>query len=627
MEYLRFSLGRTESDIPRAGDEPSSKSREDELIEDTLADGYVAIVLEREAVRERWERKLATRNYISIVDQHNSETRLTLDAARERFRARAFRQKGLSSLTADQATAFDQITGIAAAEELAKRREIDRAIVNARRAVTTALQQLVSHWQARLELKQARDRVADLNERLTAVNGLLAQGGMSAENLAVIEKTRVYARANAYLETASDLIAFDQTQFENDTHLAKIELPENLPTEEFEHLRLFQKEVEDARGRIRAAIADVQKTLSELDEKHQAALAQQELANATFAGVMLDAHDAERGRQSLIDDSSRLAKDLSSAEQIAAKAIAREQETSVHGPTFVRAKQELDELLVTRREVLQRAAEQVAGKSSGLLKARLGRDWRPEQYVTALQRLTEGSHITDAGQKCSTWVAAAIAADPAAWDQIVAEFMAIYQLKIAAGSPVEAGSELTSRISTLLFGDVTITERQASKVYSNLNDSTLGQIVSAIPLDRIVMTYVDESGKEMPFGRASPGQQASALLELLLRQSAGTLIIDQPEDDLDNRVIMKIVSLIRTSKAHRQLVFTTHNPNIVVNGDADKVIALRTREAGPGGVVEGPTVSLTVDGAIETSAIRDYITNLIEGGKAAFDLRGRKYGY
>ena len=78
----------------------------------------------------------------------------------------------------------------------------------------------------------------------------------------------------------------------------------------------------------------------------------------------------------------------------------------------------------------------------------------------------------------------------------------------------------------------------------------------------------------MPFERASPGQQASALLTLLLNQEAGTLIIDQPEDDLDNRVIMVIVKLLQTTKRRRQLIFATHNPNFVVNGDADKVVGL-----------------------------------------------------
>ena len=174
--------------------------------------------------------------------------------------------------------------------------------------------------------------------------------------------------------------------------------------------------------------------------------------------------------------------------------------------------------------------------------------------------------------------------------------------------------------------DGNVTDRQIGRLYQNLNDTTIGAILAAAPNDFIVMTYVDE-GKDIAFSKASPGQQASALLELLLRQSAGTLIIDQPEDDLDNRVIMRIVQLIRTSKNSRQLIFATHNPNIMVNGDADKVVALKAGDPVVGNTPENPRVELFLDGAIETPPVREAITHIMEGGKDAFDLRSRKYRF
>jgi ABC-type cobalamin/Fe3+-siderophores transport system ATPase subunit len=171
-----------------------------------------------------------------------------------------------------------------------------------------------------------------------------------------------------------------------------------------------------------------------------------------------------------------------------------------------------------------------------------------------------------------------------------------------------------------------LTNRQVARIYQNLNDATVGSVLSAVPNDYIVMTYVDE-GRNIEFAKASPGQQASALLELLLRQSAGTLIIDQPEDDLDNRIIMRIVQLIRTSKNRRQLIFATHNPNIVVNGDADKIIALQSGEPPVRPTDNPPRIRLLDDGAIETASIRETITHIMEGGKEAFDLRSRKYRF
>jgi predicted ATPase len=191
-----------------------------------------------------------------------------------------------------------------------------------------------------------------------------------------------------------------------------------------------------------------------------------------------------------------------------------------------------------------------------------------------------------------------------------------------AGQPPEAPDALT----TDLAGFLSVSEKQAGRIYLNLNDTVVGTIVSAAPGDYIVMTYLDDGGS-IDFAKASPGQQASALLELLLRQSAGTLIIDQPEDDLDNRIIMKIVDLMRDAKNKRQLIFSTHNPNIVVNGDADKVIALKSSDPSGRPGDDSVRIQLFDDGAIETTAVRDAITHIMEGGQAAFDLRSRKYRF
>jgi ABC-type cobalamin/Fe3+-siderophores transport system ATPase subunit len=118
---------------------------------------------------------------------------------------------------------------------------------------------------------------------------------------------------------------------------------------------------------------------------------------------------------------------------------------------------------------------------------------------------------------------------------------------------------------------------------------------------------------------------------LLLSQEAGTLIIDQPEDDLDNKVIMNTVKLVQSTKRKRQLIFATHNANFVVNGDADKIISLvPVAVAGPGvtsAASGGPRISIEADGAIETPVVRAAITETVEGGREAFELRSRKYRF
>ena len=126
-------------------------------------------------------------------------------------------------------------------------------------------------------------------------------------------------------------------------------------------------------------------------------------------------------------------------------------------------------------------------------------------------------------------------------------------------------------------------------------------------------------------GELSTGQKATAVLLLLLLESDAPLIVDQPEDDLDNRFIMSaVVPRIRREKWLRQFVFSTHNANIPVLGDAEMVLGLSdAEEAGDSGAQVAPEHM----GAIDVSSVRKLIEEVLEGGKEAFENRRRKYGY
>lgn len=120
----------------------------------------------------------------------------------------------------------------------------------------------------------------------------------------------------------------------------------------------------------------------------------------------------------------------------------------------------------------------------------------------------------------------------------------------------------------------------------------------------------------------STGQKATAVLLLLLLESDAPLIVDQPEDDLDNRFITDgIVPKIREEKERRQFIFATHNANIPVLGDAELVVTLK-----PDGAAHA-TVPLDWRGSIDCPAVRDNIGEVLEGGREAFEIRRLKYGY
>ena len=108
----------------------------------------------------------------------------------------------------------------------------------------------------------------------------------------------------------------------------------------------------------------------------------------------------------------------------------------------------------------------------------------------------------------------------------------------------------------------------------------------------------------------------------MLAQAGPPLIIDQPEDDLDSQVVLDVVRWIWSAKSRRQLIFASHNANLVVNGDAELVVVCENRTQGDqsGGQV-GP------QGAIDVEEIRSAVTQIMEGGEKAFKLRKEKYGF
>lgn len=123
----------------------------------------------------------------------------------------------------------------------------------------------------------------------------------------------------------------------------------------------------------------------------------------------------------------------------------------------------------------------------------------------------------------------------------------------------------------------------------------------------------------------STGQKATAVLLLLLLESDGPLVVDQPEDDLDNRFITEgVVPAMRREKRRRQFVFATHNANIPVLGDAELIVALSATGEAEGGRAE---ILDENTGSIDSKTIQRVVEEILEGGKAAFETRRRKYGF
>lgn len=626
LEFLRFGLGKSELDI---GQEEAigrkARARERTLIEETLVGGWVAVELDRGGLRERWMRTGDATATITVSTAAGEEA-ITVADAQRRFPARAFHQKELSTTMVDPAAAAENITGIAAAEVIEERRRIDAEIAAVKRDVTSALQDLAAHWQAELELQRARGQATDIRRRLDVVRERMAQGGIREADLDIIREAPRYAHAQNYFDDVERRIVDDVERIRHSLEtVLMIDGDRYADALTFPPVAAVDAHLRACRTDVVARLRGVLQELGGLTRAHAGERLSFEALRQAFNVDYAAAKERQAAHGVLIREAEALAKQAAEAEVRVSRCLDRYNATLAAPVGLQDARARLHDLVDGRRALLARASEEVAVKSGGTLLARVFRDRKPVECVQSLCGWMEGSMIRQSDRGCSDWVADTCRDGGRGWSDLCDAILAVYRAKIMAGGPQEPGPDAIATLNALVFGGVGITDNQAARLYARLTDQTVEVMLSAVPRDSITLTYLS-GHQRIAFSRASPGQQASALLELLLRQEAGTLIVDQPEDDLDNRVIMRIVEGIRSSKSARQIIFATHNANLVVNGDADKVVTMVStipEDREPVGTVR---VRVEVDGAIETPDVRSAVTRIMEGGLGAFDLRARKYG-
>lgn len=155
------------------------------------------------------------------------------------------------------------------------------------------------------------------------------------------------------------------------------------------------------------------------------------------------------------------------------------------------------------------------------------------------------------------------------------------------------------------------------------------------------INYLNDNLDEM-----SPGKKSLVLLKIIIEYSNKTcpILIDQPEDDLDNRSIYRdLVSFIKERKKGRQIIIVTHNPNVVVGSDSENVVVANQKgqekenssqqyqfEYISGSLENTCTIKDDTSGeksTLKKMGIREHVCEVLEGGETAFCKREQKYGF
>ncbi len=181
-------------------------------------------------------------------------------------------------------------------------------------------------------------------------------------------------------------------------------------------------------------------------------------------------------------------------------------------------------------------------------------------------------------------------------------------------------AEIKNNVRDIASGkdDPQVVDQRFSKHVSNLNPEAIDRIDMWFPEDSLDVQYnaTGEGENFLSIEEGSPGQRTAALLAFLLSYGDEPLILDQPEDDLDNLLIYDlIVTQLRNMKRNRQIIVVTHNANIVVNGDSELIVALAPHY--------GETKK-DCNGSLQEKEVRETICAIMEGGSKAFEDRYRR---
>ena len=257
---------------------------------------------------------------------------------------------------------------------------------------------------------------------------------------------------------------------------------------------------------------------------------------------------------------------------------------------------ELSDVRAERSAQLQRALKKLNRKLTGKLRLTV----YPESDRALLVAFLNDCGLEGVGLKRLAWIEAA------------EDF-----------SPTKLAEMIRKGVDALKGSNWGVTPSVADALVK-LPHSTLMELEELELSDTITIELnVAHAGEEnyRPLERLSTGQQCTAILHMLLLENLDPLIMDQPEDNLDNAFIAdRIVTELRSAKIARQFLFATHNANIPIFGDAEWIGVFQVAD-GHG------EIPAELQGAIDLPMIQQMAAEILEGGRSAFMQRKDKYGF
>ncbi|TCA97413.1 hypothetical protein E0H65_14175 [Rhizobium leguminosarum bv. viciae] len=618
LEYIRWAL----CDQPPAiidNDTPNYQARRTRLIDLTLRpqDAAVQVNYVLNGVSHS-VRRFSRDGSIQMKIGPGDFKPCTEDDVRALLPIQAYSQKQLS----DVSVRIEELTRFITAPIKA---ELDRLERDADRRVDMVRESYATRQRARALARSLDNRVLEARsvaEQAASIRASLT--GLSADDQALIAQAPAFNAANNVVnswQAGAAVLAQRAKDFRTSAQSIAVALQLS-PTEPDEHTATFSA----ARSEFNAILMQLLSTLDATVVKAETISDPEARRGENPWSAWERQYQAFHTRYSkAIQHSSSHAEKLEQlstlenklAELARDEAITREQLNALSGAEQAYATSRADWLAAKKvwDNLVDAECTRLTSRSGGVIRVSVKRFADTAKFVELLKQSISGSRIQGSkiealGNSIST------ASDPEAlWLDIVKDLEAL-----ALFDRESAPNEKRPNAPNLLSNGISVGD--LDKIAATLTPEdwlSLSLInIGSCP----IYEFRARDQEYIPFENASAGQQATALLKTLLNQPGPPLIIDQPEEDLDNPVMIEIVNQIWKAKQLRQIIFASHNANLVVNGDAELVAWFGYRIAGDQsrGMIEG-------QGAIDVPTTREAIKRIMEGGENAFRLRREKYGF
>lgn len=614
LHYLRWAL----CDEPAAiGDDElaNPRIRQQRLIENTLKPygATVDVVFEINGIEHLIRRSTKTGEVLLKVGG-GAMRAVSEQDVRTLLPIAAYSQKQLSSVS----VRLDELIRFVTAPIRDELASVDRAIRDKNNAVRTSFADLQRQRQLTLAISQAQLRLRSLDEQANKLRSTLvavSDGDRATLNVRPlfdeIEQLKgsweaKVARADQVLERLVDL----------STELVELPVKPVAQPPLDGTIASAEREVDALLQTVKVAalqlITDFRSQRTQV-ERTGGPLAELLAEVSTYETKYVEVRERSAAHESQLAELSKLERE---ARELRTRLETERRELREQGDVPTRHREhrsELADLYRKRSDLMASQCESMSEQSGGLIRASLHRGQGLTSIADRLRAVVSGSGLRST--KIDTFLDSLRSeSDPlTTWQSVLDELDLLTTL---------TRDELVSSERFPLLARLGLSSSDTEKIRTKLTPDGWLDLALVSIADHPVFEYRVRESDYIPFSDASAGQQATALLGVLLAQPGTPLIIDQPEDDLDSQIVIEIIERIWKAKGRRQLVFTSHNANFVVNGDAELVVCCDNRAAGD---QSGGRIKL--EGAIDIPAVRDEITRIMEGGEKAFKLRRDKYGY